>query len=1057
MVSIIITVSILSALFLGAAWMSRLQIERLLFFIGTFLVGNDTQSKVALITPVSKYTFMNANGDLVSYVLIRGARRLIGVQEFNSLSSAINSELSSKMREGTGKQHEFSFSYLSDPNGAGELINYLLAPSIATANRMGASVHSSVWFDEKANLLKTLCNDEVMLMSITTLRSGCLTDRDSARYTQWLKEVRGKVHQSLKEQNITLAEITGSEFVQPILPVYSIVNSRHEATVNSIVERFAKLSSGGNSETNETNSATNYSSDSMMGLISEKLDVERAIYYVKRFVNGHGVPINWRPRVLDSVNPAATNIRVKGDLAHILPIPLARQIFTEAFREHFESVEYVESEGIHYASLKMDVFATKTPSPSFSNLVNSLGKSFPYTYSVEILSNGLGQRQMDHFFAGFFGGFGQHNKMIKGAWDELKERNANGEYIAAQRAVFTTWAKSLNELVDNMSFMKMCVQSWGGATVSNESGSPLGLLVSSAPSLSRNNPAPIMPAPMSAISRQIPLYRTASPWTDGQLLLRTEDGLPYPVMFGSTKQAAWGTLVFAPPGRGKSFLMNTLNAGLFFSAGIRDLPYITIVDKGMSSANVIEMAKGMLPENRRHQAISIRLRNTVEYAINIFDTQLGLDIPTERERSSQVNIMSAICPSLGDNAMAFIGQVIDEAYKALGRNSLKAKRWQRALDRAITERIEAEGMDLSNDNNMPRIWQVVDFLFDLGEVSLATRAQRFAVPIMDDLIASANSTVVKDLYHKTPTPSHELIIDVFMRSVTTALREYALLSTYTRFDIGDARVIAIDLEEVLASSSSEDGRRRAAIMMMFARQLGAKNYFLKWEDEFELLVPDRYRVYQEARTKVMFETLKFLEYDEFHNAQGMSDVLREVKQDFREGRKYNVVPLLSSQLFSDFDDDLVETANNFFVLGVGSAGAAGQLQKAFHLTDAERMTILNKCLGPSSLGAPMFGLFKTNDGMVSELLFNSASIMEQWAFNSSALDTSMRREVTRAVGGDYWLALKGLAHFFPKGTARYDIEQLRHEMAELEGADDDGVVATFARKIGIKIKQKYLS
>lgn len=1047
MLTIIITVAILSAALLGVAWMSRLQIERLIFFIGTFLVGNDMQTKVALVTPVDQHTFMNANGDLVTYVLIRGAQRLIGSQEFNVLSAAVSTELATKMRDGTGRQHEFSFSYLSDPSGAGELIRFLFAPSIATAKRMGASIHSQRWFDEKSKLLETLCNDEIMLMSVTTLRSGCLTDRDDERYSEWLKELRGIVHESLKKEGLTLAEMTDSSFVQPILPVYSIIKSRHEAVTDSLVQRFFKLSSDG---------ADSGGSDNMMGLISEKLEVDRAIYYVKRFVSGKGVPIEWRPRLLDSANFGARDTRVKGDLAHILPIPLARQLFTEPFKEKFESVEYVESEGIYYASLKMDVFGTKNPAPSFNQVINSLGKNFPYSYSVELLPNGMSERGVDQFFAGFFGGFGQHNQLVKKAWDELKNRKGEGEYIAAQRAIFTTWATSLDKLSDNLSFMKMCVQSWGSTTVSNESGSPLSLLMASAPALSRVSVAPVIPAPMSAIARQLPLYRTASPWTGGQLLLRTEDGKPYPMMFGSTKQAAWGTLVFAPPGRGKSFLMNTLNAGLLFSAGIRDLPYITIVDKGMSSANVIEMARGILPPDRRDQAISIRLRNTVEYAINMFDTQLGLDIPTERERSSQVNMVSAICPAIGPNGIAFIGQVIDEAYRTLSRSSLKAKRWQRALDQDITKKIEIEGMNLNDDNNMPRIWDVVDFLFDLGEVKLATRAQRFAVPIMDDLITSANSTVVKDLYRKAPTPSGELVIEVFMRSITTALREYALLSTYTRFDIGDARVISIDLEEVLASSSSEEGRRRAAIMMMFARQLGAKNYFLKWEDEFEHLVPPRYKAYQEGRVKVMYETLKFLEYDEFHNAQGMEDVLREVRQDFREGRKYNVVPLLSSQLFTDFDDELVETANNFFILGVGSASAAVQIQKVFHLTEAERMTILNKCLGPSAKGAPLFGLFKTNDGSVSELLYNSASTMEIWAFNSSAVDSSMRRELTHALDDDYWLSLRVLSHYFPQGTVRYAVEDMRNKMAELEGGDDDGVVATLARQIAAKAKANVL-
>jgi len=177
-----------------------------------------------------------------------------------------------------------------------------------------------------------------------------------------------------------------------------------------------------------------------------------------------------------------------------------------------------------------------------------------------------------------------------------------------------------------------------------------------------------------------------------------------------------------------------------------------------------------------------------------------------------------------------------------------------------------------------------------------------------------------------------------------------------------------------------------------------------------------------------------------------------VTQDFREGRKYNVVPLLSSQLFQDFSKDLVETANNFFILGVGSAEAATKIQQTFELTEAERLAIMNDCLGPGPKGAPLFAMFKTDKGTVSQLLYNSASSMEQWAFNSSALDVAVRRSVQEGLNGDYWHTLKGLSSVFPKGTARYEIDRVRESMGGDEAADEDGVAATVARRAVAKIR-----
>src|SRR3546814_13500991 len=121
----------------------------------------------------------------------------------------------------------------------------------------------------------------------------------------------------------------------------------------------------------------------------------------------------------------------------------------------------------------------------------------------------------------------------------------------------------------------MALQSWGGTTVSNESGSPSNLLISTAPGLSRENPAPFMPGPLSTFSRMLPIFRPASPWDTGQVILTTKEGRPYPLRFGSSIQPFWGTLIFAPPVLGSSFLMTVLNLGLPFRQGFIDMPLIT--------------------------------------------------------------------------------------------------------------------------------------------------------------------------------------------------------------------------------------------------------------------------------------------------------------------------------------------------------------------------------------------------------------------------------------------------------------------------------------------------
>jgi len=1030
MITTAVFISILILVLMGMAWSSSAKIERFLFYVSGYFFGGDVQSRVALATPVDRDILTTIDGDLITYLSIRGARRLIGTRDFDLMSEKLSDQMAIKLRDGTGKQHAFAVGFLSNPPGTPHLIHELMKGAQATAHRMGASRHAQAWFEEKERSLSALCNEEVVVLAIYTLKSG-LTPKEAERYVQWMRgaseSVRKASQTSSKRGAPRGCEGTDRLFNQAIVPVYPVLAARHHAMVADFMASIENEAGG-------------------IGIIVDKLRCDEAVHALRRFVDGTPVPSNWRPQLFGNQPPVGTVLRRQGDLANVMPLSIARQIFSEPMSEDFSGMEIVEREGIWYGSLKLDVCPQESPAPAFSALSKKLGSHFPYALTMEITPNGMKQKQMDQMFSGFFGGFGSHNRALRDAWQELKIMHEEGVCVAALRCVCTTWSKDRDTLMEHISTLKMALQSWGSTTVSNESGAPINMLLATAPTLSRYNPAPFLPGPLPTFSRMMPIYQAASPWTQGQLLLRTSQGKPYPVAFGASNQAFWGTLVFAPPGRGKSFLMNCLNAGLLFSPGLSDLPYIVIIDKGMSSANVIEMARGILPEERKHQAVSIRLRNTAQYAINIFDTQLGMDAPTERERDFQVNMVATLCPNLGAEGSRFIGQVIDAAFRHLNRSSLHAKRWQRALDPGITDLLGQHGMEIDEIGQGPRIWDVVDKLFELGEVHAATRAQRFAVPILDDLITAANTESVQDLYGKTPTPSNEAITDVFIRAITTAAREYALISTHTRFDIGDARVISVDLEEVLASSSSEESRRRAAVMILFARQMGAKNFFLKYE-EIENQIPEKYRTYHANRIQNIFETLKFIEYDEFHNAHGMTDVLRMVEQDFREGRKYNVVPLLSSQLFQDFSKDLVETANNFFILGVGSAEAASKIKSTFELSDAERLAILNDCLGPGPKGAPLFAMFKTDKGIVSQLLYNSASGLERWAFNSSALDVAVRKSVTEGLGGDYWKALRALKRAFPDGSARFEIERVRQQMGQNDSADEDGIAATVAREV----------
>ena len=105
--------------------------------------------------------------------------------------------------------------------------------------------------------------------------------------------------------------------------------------------------------------------------------------------------------------------------------------------------------------------------------------------------------------------------------------------------------------------------------------------------------------------------RSASPWKEGSLLLRTQDGKLFPFAPNSSEQAAWIDLGVAPMGGGKSVFLNALNFAFVTQAGLSRLPWVSIIDVGPSSSGLITLLQENLPENKKHLAAYHRLRMKV--------------------------------------------------------------------------------------------------------------------------------------------------------------------------------------------------------------------------------------------------------------------------------------------------------------------------------------------------------------------------------------------------------------------------------------------------------------
>jgi len=978
--------------------------ERLMYALDS-LTGKDAALACTLASSLDKCTFSTDGGSLVTYFLVRGSRKHIGPEEAEHQAQALNDVLSTLFGAGNGL-HTLSFGFRSDPANGKAVIKRILEPSLNTALRFGCDRGVLGWLmGDKLQSLGAGAVDELALVAVHSHTSGL-----SRPEREKLEAQRNENAKKLAAAKVPPLD---PKVVQSPYGTSSLLMSRHEAACRTFRENM----------------------EDRIGLMLDMLSVEAASTQLRRFIDANHYAPDWHAKFIGEKTGGVDLQRSMRSADGILPPPLSRQLIVGPIKAHFGDVELARHNQLWYAPLVMEIAPQEDPVPYFNQLATSLSGEVPWQMSMELLPNGLGYNRMESMFLGIMGAAGDHNKQIARAYKDLKARASAGDKPVAIRAMFFTWGKTASEATDRLNLMRSVVESWGQTGLSNEVGNPDIAHVASAPGLAKVMPAPYIPAPLSEAVRMLPLSRPASVYDDGQLVCFTREGIPYPIRLGHPElQQFWGTLTFAPSGSGKSFFMNMFNGGALFSPGLTDLPLATLVDKGPSGKGVVMYAKAVLPPEKASQIEYWRpLPDDISYACNPMDTYLMCDQPTAEDADYVVSVLASICPSLGPEGDKFLSAVVQQAYREFGRSSVNAKRWQWSLAEHLSQQLKGVGVHF-NEEDPPFVWEVVDAFFRANKFREAQEAQYHAAPTIPDLARVVANDRIQSMYSDMPTPSGEMVTKVFTRNIQSATKDYGLMCTYTRHS-ADVRFKVIDIEGLAGAAQSEEGKRRFGVMMLFARRLGARDYFLRMDD-LKGICPPEAMAYHTRRLEGVQEQIKFLMYDEVHNMRGVPAAQARIEKDAREGRKYFVVGMLSSQELEDFPKELVNQCTNFFIMGCANADESKKIAERFDLTESERLTILRSLVRPGRF----FCIFKTKRGVLSQLLFTRPGPIELWAFSTSPSDTPLRDALYSAMGPRNTLMF--LAKHFPSGSASAEIDRVRHRMGS-----DDADNATLTRRV----------
>ena len=381
-----------------------------------------------------------------------------------------------------------------------------------------------------------------------------------------------------------------------------------------------------------------------------------------------------------------------------------------------------------------------------------------------------------------------------------------------------------------------------------------------------------------------------------------------------------------------------------------------------------------------------------------------------------------------DGVPGLIGRAVDLAYEELSDNH-HPRLYQPNVLPKLHALITEEGIRRDASTSW---WEVVDGLFERGYVHEALQAQRYAVPLLADVGSQIRQN--KGIQN---TYDENLILNVW-RSLLDAIDAYVILKEPTQFDLGDAQIVSLDLDEV-APRGGSTADRQSAVMYMLARHVLGSRFFLMPADV--QLMPEAYRDYHAGRIEAIREDPKRLCYDEAHRVTKNTSVSGQLQADMttmaRESRKWNLSIGLYTQSIDDIPKIITdELATTVVILGSGTEKSIENLSLRFGLNGACRHA-LSRLGKPGKSGSNLVALFRTGSGMSQLVLSLTIGGQSLWAFSTTTEDVTIRNHLYQRLGPSE--ALRRLARRFPGGSAKAEVERRRRQVEDRSDSDDEVV------------------
>lgn len=987
--------SLFDAFLRGCAWISALS-------------GKDLTSFCDLATCDDR-SLITFKGDYVTLIKINGMQRLASREEIEMAAKQLRQDMGGLFKN---PGHAMQFTYISDPD-ASSFIQDNIAERRIIANALEADFEDI--FSERERILTPHMRQERIWLALWT-RTGCLSKPELTSANKRRKKIMASLPNMGDAQNPFL----GSAEMSTV----------HEAFVGHVVKMFSDR-----------------------GVILSPLPPKTALEIIRKEIYPETRQEKWAPIIPSDCPPdIIPDLEKPRDVSDVLWPPLREQIFKEdAFTPDFQSVRLG---CLDWSPVDMTL-VSETVEP-FTELVTQLS---PYRFPWRVTMHMEGVRPSYMVWKEHVSTLLRFSKncAVYDAFQDLGKRRALREAVVKLRVSFATSSRAGNNeaLRNHASRLEQGINGWGGAQATRQCGDPLDGTMSSVPGIALASTAPPTAAPLDKTLVMAPWARPAAPWEQGAALLRATDGRIVPYDPSGQGRDAVLDLFIAPSRRGKSMLANALLlATVLSTATLTDtgvqLPLIGKLDIGDATSGFIDLITHGLPKEHAHKAIYIPFEFKADHAYNIFDTEACCRKPLEYHKACLKNFLSLVCMPVDkvpfEGMDQIINAAIDTAYEMLSDEgtSTKPKPYRRRENILIDETLHKLDMQPEPHTTW---WEIADYFGRMGDIRLARIATQHAVPVIEDLIQATQEERVRTSFgSNTPTSGHETGLDIFRRYITAFVRHYPTLNKPTRLDLGDARIIALDINRVAPEGAANE--RQTELMYLMGFQIISRNFFLDpaEADHTPIFVREIHR----KRFREFRESFKRLECDEFQRTVKAPYIRQMFEEAARRAAKLNVKLGLTSQKITDFGDYLTQHSTARFILGAANPDEASELSSILGLSQAATSIVHNGLKGPNrdGTGSPLILQILVNQQMYEMSLLNMLGPIELWALSTHPEDVSLRRRVYEALGSSE--ARRRLARVFPKGSASDEINRRRNDMIR-QGVDSTqvlgGVISQISREI----------